>query len=109
MGLTDQQRAQLEALGLRNVELKLASSDTNPGGLVKHIVFDAVLRRDIDAWVAEQSFADAKERAETLRLAKLAHDEQGEALRWAKIAGWAALAAAGLAIIVPLLQWLTVR
>jgi hypothetical protein len=56
---------------------------------------------------------EAERRAETLRLARIAGEQQTEALRWAKlsgkwarIAGWAALAAVGIGIVVPLLQWL---
>jgi hypothetical protein len=49
-------------------------------------------RRGVEDWLAAQGADEAAQRADTLR--------------WAKIAGWAAIAALGLTIEVPLLQWL---
>jgi len=109
MALTDQQQAELERLGPRIVQMRLDAAGGHPGSRVTYVVTGEVLRRDIEAWLAEQTHAEAEQRAETLRLARAAGQQQTETLRWAKIAGWAALAAVVLGIVVPLLRWLLAK
>jgi len=53
------------------------------------------------AEIERQGQEEAQQPAEALRLAR----EMNETLRWARIAGWAAIAAALLGI-VPVVQWL---
>jgi hypothetical protein len=55
MALTDQQRAELESLGPRIVQMRLDAAGNNPGALVPHMVSGDVLRRDIEAWLANQT------------------------------------------------------
>jgi|SRR5215472_683000 len=67
--------------------------------------FKDPLRKDAEDWLAMKGQEEAQHSAKTLRLARQASDDQNATLRWAKIAGRAALVAALLAI-VPLVQWL---
>jgi len=90
MALTDQQGAELKRLGPRIVQMRLDATGNDPGALVQGT--KDMDRRGVEDWLAAQGADEAKQRADTLR--------------WAKIAGWAALAAVGLTIVVPLLQWL---
>ena len=89
MALTDQQRAELARLGPRIVQMRLDATGNGPGALVQGT--KDMDRRVVEDWLAAQDADEAAQRADTLR--------------WAKIAGWAALAAVALGIVVPLLQW----
>ena len=109
MALTEKQRADLEALGVANVQMKLGwfgpGRDTTIG-----FVTGGTTRGDVEDWLAEtmaeRDRLQAEHQAETLRLAKLAAEQQVVAVRWAKIAGWAAGLGILVSIVIAVLQWL---
>lgn len=81
MALTEKQRAELEALGPETVRIKLLQSGADPGASVHGFVtgpYRALTRSDVEAWLPEKSAQEATERRRTLR--------------WAIIAGVAAIA-----------------
>ena len=94
MALTDQQRVELERLGLSIVLVKLAQPGAGPSG--------DMTRGDVEDWTGEKLADQARQQAEALRWAKISGKS-------ARIAGWAALAAVGIGIVVPLLQWAFVK
>ena len=61
------------------------------------------------AKLAERESQQAQHQAETLRLAKVAAEQQIVAVRWAKIAGWAAGFGILVSIVIAVLQWLISR
>jgi hypothetical protein len=99
--LTKEQRAELDALGPETVRGKMipcaVTRDANVAGF-KTGFGDAgyLTRGHLEDWLADKSARDATERRQTLR--------------WAKIAGWAAIIGVGVgiaAIIVAI--WLAKR
>jgi hypothetical protein len=93
MALTDKQRAELEALGPETVRFKLLQG--GPGKSAAVPGFDhAVTRGDAEEWLAEKW-------AEEVSV-------QHSTLRWAKIAGWAAILSVVLAIVgIGVAVWLS--
>ena len=69
MALTDQQRAELEKLGVRLVVMRLDASGNGPGALV--FGFKDLLRGDAEGWLIEKAQDDERRQAETLRLASV--------------------------------------
>jgi hypothetical protein len=102
MALTDQQRAELERLGLSNVLVKLAQPGTGRGAALGGFPSGDMTRGDVEDWTGEKLADQARQQAEALRWTKISG-------KWARIAGWAALAAVGIGIVVPLLQWLLAK
>ena len=97
MTLTPEQRAELEALGPETVRGK--SSLARPGRNVPVPGFKTgessagnLLRGDIEDWLAEKHIEDAR--------------IQHSILRWAKIAGWAAIIGV---LIGAATLWFTIR
>jgi hypothetical protein len=85
VALTPEQRAELEALGPENVREKLSLSRPGRGAAVAgfktgHFSAGDLTRGDIEDWLAEKHVEDAAIR--------------NSILRWAKIAGWAAIISA---------------
>jgi hypothetical protein len=89
--LTTDQRAELEALGPETVRVKLLRSGVGRTALVPGLD-TAPLRWDVESWLAEKSKQEVT--------------QQGQTLRWAKIARWSAIIGVGVgiaAIIVAIL------
>lgn len=92
MGLTNEQRAELEALGAETVRAKLIQPGAGRGaalsGFKTGILGGQLTRGDVEDWLAEQHIAEALIQSGTLR--------------WAKVAGWAGIASAliGVASII---------
>jgi hypothetical protein len=68
--LTEEQRAELEALGPETVRVKLFHSGVGRMALVPGLD-TAPLRGDVEGWLAEKSVQEAAERTQTLRWAKI--------------------------------------
>ena len=84
--LTDAQRKELERNGVTNVRLKLSSYGGGRGAALNGAYpGETMTRGDVEDWLAEKS-------AEEERMAR-------STLRWAKIAGWAAIAGVLLTLI----------
>jgi hypothetical protein len=79
--LTDKQRAELEALGAATVRAKLIQPGAGRGadlaGFKTGIQGGNLTRGDVEDWLAEKHVEEA--------------NVQNSTLRWAKIAGWAAI------------------
>ncbi len=88
MALTDEQRAELEALGPETVRIKLSLGGADRGASIpgfKTGPYRALTRSDIEDWLAEQHIAEARVQSSTLR--------------WAKIAGWAGIGSVVIGIV----------
>jgi hypothetical protein len=83
--LTPEQRAELEHLGAPYIRLKLTQYGSGRGASISGFKCGDITRGDIEDWLAEKS---AEETA-----------QQSAILRWARIAGWAAIASVILAAI----------
>jgi hypothetical protein len=87
--LTDEQRAELEALGAATVRAKLIQPGAGRGadlaGFKTGIQGGNLTRGDIEDWLAEKHIEEAR--------------IQNSTLRWARIAGWAGI----IGVIVTLL------
>ncbi len=85
--LTPEQRAELEAYGPEVVQAKLMHAGPGRGAAV--LGFDTAKlglnRGDVEDWLAEKHVVESRERKSTLR--------------WAKIAGWAAIAGVLIGIL----------
>lgn len=109
MALTEQQRAELEQLGLAMVQMKVANSGAGLGATVQHMASGVMTRKDVEDWVAQRTSEQVEQQTEMLRLARASSQQQSATLRWARIAGWAAIAAVVLAVLVPIAQALISR
>lgn len=83
--LTDEQRAELEALGPETVRTKLIQGGPGYGATLAGFKTGNLTRGDVDAWLAEKRIEEAAIQKSTLR--------------WAKIAGWAGIAGAIIGIV----------
>ncbi len=82
--LTQNQRTELEALGVQNVRIKLVSyGGGRSGDLPGFLSSGGATRGDVEDWLAEKS--------------ELELVQQRATLRWAQIAGWAGIASTLLA------------
>ena len=93
MPLTPEQRAELELLGPDLVRQKLLGVGTGRGAAVSGFkgAEDYLLRGDIEDWLSEKHSEDFRVQRSTLR--------------WAKIAGWAAI----ISVVVGLATlWFTI-
>jgi hypothetical protein len=88
--LTDEQRSELEERGAENVRAKLTSYGGGPGILHGFLRSGSPNRGDVEDWLTEKSRSEAAWRSATLR--------------WARIAGWAAIAATILAAVALAVQ-----
>src|SRR5262252_9008028 len=95
MALSEAQRRELDRLTIENVRLKLVYSPAERGAVVRGLGDGMFLQGDVEDWLAEMARLEAKERAATLR--------------WARIAGWAGIVLVTLTvlamILVPVLDW----
>jgi len=88
MALTPEQRAELEAHGPETVRLKLLQGGADRGAAIPGFTtgpYRSLTRSDIEDWLAEKHMEAASVQQRTLR--------------WAIIAGWAAIAGAVVGII----------
>jgi hypothetical protein len=88
--LTNEQRACLEERGLAVARIKLIEYSGGRGEVVGGFPCENLLRGDLEDWVAEKGREEASQQVSTLR--------------WAKIAGWAAIISVIVTIIGILLQ-----
>jgi hypothetical protein len=93
MALSDEQRRDLERLTIENVRLKLVYSAAERGAVVPGLGDGAILRGDVEDWLAEMARLEAEQRAATLR--------------WAKIAAWASIALLTLTVLSAILGTVT--
>jgi hypothetical protein len=87
--LTDEQRAELEALGPETVRIKLLQAGAGRGAALSGFKFGGafgITRRDVEDWLAEKHAEEAVERKSTLQ--------------WAKIAGWAAIVSIAVTVVL---------
>src|SRR5262245_60211709 len=89
MALSEEQHRELDRLTIENVRLKLAYSDAEPGAVVPRLGDGMIVRGDVEDWLAEMARLEAKERAATLR--------------WARIAGWAGIVLVSLTVLAMIL------
>jgi len=89
MALSEEQRRELDRLTIENVRLKLAYSPAERGAAVPGLGDGMLLRGDVEDWLAEMARLEAKERAATLR--------------WARIAGWAGIVLVALTVLTMVL------
>lgn len=86
--LTNEQRAELEALGPETVRAKLIQPGAGRGadlsGFKTGILGGHLTRGDVEDWLADKHIEEAR--------------VQNSTLRWAKIAGWAGIAGALIAL-----------
>jgi hypothetical protein len=67
--LTDEQRAELEALGITAVRTKLIQSHLNRGGIMRGLKSGDLRCSDVEAWLAEdKEMQESKRRAANLVL-----------------------------------------
>jgi hypothetical protein len=99
MALTDEQRAELEALGPETVRAKLIQGGPGHGASVAGFksghpggLGGLLTRGDVEDWLAEKHGEEARERKQTLRWATIA--------AWAGIAGVIATVIIGIASII---------
>lgn len=94
MPLTDAQRKELEETGAKVVGFKLmAQPGAGKGASIRGFDCGDIPRGNVEEWLAEQ--------------ARREDGQQAQILRWAKIAGWAGIAAAivgALALLVAMLH-----
>jgi hypothetical protein len=113
MALTEKQLAELEKVGMAVVQIRLAQQSFGRAAVLRGFATGELPRGYVEDWMvkklAAQERQQAEHRTEAMRLARSASQQQTETLRWAKIAGWAAIVAVGLGIVVPLLQWLPTK
>jgi hypothetical protein len=93
MALSKEQRRELDRPTIENVRLKLAYSAAEREAVVPGLGDGMILPGDVEDWLAEIARLDAKERAATLRWARLGRhyacssngvgDVPGTALDWA--------------------------
>ena len=89
MALSEEQRRELDRLTIENVRLRLANSAAEREAVVPGLGDGMILRGDVEDWLAEMARLDAKERAATLR--------------WARIAGWAGIILVALTVLTLIL------
>jgi hypothetical protein len=89
MALSEEQCRELDRLTIENVRLKLACSPAERGSVVPWLGDGKLLRGDVEDWLAEMARLEAKERAATLR--------------WARIAGWAGIVLVALTVLTTVL------
>jgi len=89
MALSEEQRRELDRLTIENVRPKLAYSAAEREAVVPGLGDGMILRGDVEDWLAEMARLDAKERAATLR--------------WARIAGWAGIMLVALTVLTTIL------
>jgi hypothetical protein len=77
MALTEKQRADLEALGAATVRMKLVQSGAGWGASLSGFKSGDITRGDVEEWLAQENKKEERRQVDTLR--------------WAKIAGWAAI------------------
>jgi hypothetical protein len=112
--LTSDQRRVLEELGIERLKMRLDPNATGIGdGASVFGLKPDITRLQAEQWMVEKLLAerrrDDEQKGETVRLARLAHEQQTEALRWTKFSGkWALIAGVTgiVAVIVTVLQWL---
>lgn len=112
--LTPEQRQALEELGIERLKMRLDPNFTGIGeGASVSGLKPPTTRRQAELWMVEQLAAERRrdddQKSESLRLAKLSHEQQAEALRWTKFSGkWALIAGLTgiVAVILTVLQWL---
>jgi hypothetical protein len=112
--LTTEQRRVLEELGIERLKMRLDPNATGIGaGASVFGLKPDVTRLQAEQWLVEELLAERRreeeQKGETLRLARLANEQQTEALRWTKFSGkWALIAGITgiVAVIVTVLQWL---
>jgi CHASE3 domain sensor protein len=90
MGLTTEQKAELERLGAATVRMKLVQPGAGAGAALAGFKSGFITRSDVEEWLSEQNAKEDR--------------RQNATLRWARIAGWAAIAAVALAIVGMVLQ-----
>src|SRR5215467_2175081 len=89
MALSEEQRRELDRLTIENVRPKLVYSAAEREAVVPGLGDGMILRGDVEDWLAEMARLDAKERAATLR--------------WARIAGWAGIMLVALTVLTTIL------
>src|SRR5215467_15635278 len=89
MTLSEEQRRELERLTIENVCLKLAYSAAEREAVAPGLGDGMFLPGDVEDWLAEMARLGAKERAATLR--------------WARIAGWAGIMLVTLTVLAMIL------
>ena len=94
--LTTEQRAELEHHGAVSIRFKLTQHGAGRSAAISGFKCGDITRGDIEDWLAEKSAEEAA--------------QQSAILRWARIAGWAAiigalLTAVGIAISI----WLSAK
>ena len=95
--LTNEQRAELERQGTEYVRLKIigyAGGHTGRESMIGGFKTGDMKRGAIEDWLLARSTEEAAEKA----------GEQAAILRWAKIAGWAAMVGVVVAIIIALIK-----
>jgi hypothetical protein len=97
MPLTDEQRAELEALGPETVRAKLIQAGAGRGaslaGFKTGFQGDRLTRGDIEDWLAEKNVQETAERKRTLW--------------WAMVAGWGVIATVIIGIVtIGVMFWL---
>ena len=88
MALTNEQRVELDKFGSANVRMKLAPVGPGRGAIVHGFENGLLTRGDVEDWLAQKNLEETTERQRTLR--------------WAIIAGVAAIAGVlvGIAALV---------
>jgi len=89
MALSEAQRRELDRLTIENVRLKLVYSPAERGAVVPGLGDGMLLRCDVEDWLADMARLEAKERAATLR--------------WARIAGLAGIVLVALTVLTMVL------
>jgi hypothetical protein len=89
MALSEEQRRELERLTIENVRLRLGYSAAERGDVVPGLGDGMMVRGDVEDWLADMARLEAKERAATLR--------------WARIAGWAGIVLVTLTVLAMIL------
>jgi hypothetical protein len=84
--LTDEQRAELEALAPATVRLMLLQGGPGRGASVSGFKCGDITKGDIDDWLIEKNVEETAIQLGTLR--------------WAKIAGWAGIVAVIVTVIM---------
>jgi hypothetical protein len=83
--LTAEQRAELEEHGPASIRFKLTQYGAGRGASISGFKCGDITRGDIEDWLAEKS--------------KMETAQQAATLRWAQIAGWAAIISVLLTLV----------